>query len=108
MDYIINEEIFDWINNNRLPSNKPETENNFTHDDIGDWDGEEELASKNLSRIMHTIELTLKDLARPDILSNFKTQVWNDWSKDTRILEVNETVILDYTNQLIASNSQIL
>ena len=36
MYYIINEEILDWINTDKSPSNNPETENNFTYDHIGE------------------------------------------------------------------------
>lgn len=104
MDYIINEEILDWINGNKSPKNIIDTESNFTYDDIGDWDGEEELATRNLNQIMSKLEHALSDLANPVMLSQLKSQVWNDWSKDTRILDVNEHVIRDYINQITTNN----
>lgn len=52
MYYIINEEILDWINTDKSPSNNPETENNFTYDHIGERDGENKLATSQVNRIM--------------------------------------------------------
>ena len=102
MDYIINEEILDWINTNKTPINKPETESNFNYDDIGDWDGEEELAISQLNWVMLTLELTLSNRVDKSTLSTLKSQVWKDWSKDTRILDAKEEDVIDYVSGLIA------
>jgi hypothetical protein len=107
MRYIINEELLDWIRNNEQPANDPQAINNFTHDDIGDWAGEEEEATQQLNWIMLTIETVLQHAVNSTSMSSFKNQVWNDWSKDTRILDINEHDIADYVGKLVARNSVI-
>lgn len=105
MDYIINEEILDWINTNKTPINSPTTENNFNYDDVGDWDGEEELAISQLNWVMLTLELTLNNRADKRTLSTLKSQIWKDWSKDTRILDAKKEDVIDYVRNLIARYS---
>lgn len=107
MPYIINEELLDWIKNNEQPANDPQAINNFSHDDIGDWAGEEEQATQQLNWVMLTLETVLKHAVSRTSMSSFKNQVWNDWSKDTRILDINEHDVADYVTRLVAKNSVI-
>lgn len=107
MDHIINEELLDWVSNNGIPANDPRAVNNFSHDDIGDWAGEEELATKQLNWIMSTLETTLEELTYNTIITSLKTQVWKDWSHDTRILDINAQDVANYVDTLIFSNSVI-
>ena len=100
MDYIINEEILDWINSNKLPANNPENENNFSYDDVGDWDGEEELAIQNLNWIMLMLESEKKPVDNKHDLTSLKKQVWRDWCEDTRILDATEKDISDYVKKV--------
>ena len=100
MDYIINEEVLDWINSNKLPANNPENENNFSYDDVGDWDGEEELAIHNLNWIMLMLESETKSVGNMNDLTSLKKQVWRDWCEDTRILDATEKDILDYVKKV--------
>lgn len=100
MDYIINEDVLDWINSNRLPGNNPETGNNFTYDDIGDWDGEEELAIQNLNSIMLMLESKSRTTRLNNDLASMKNQVWRDWCESTRILDITEKDIVNYINKV--------
>ncbi|MCI0507485.1 MAG: hypothetical protein L0Z73_15430 [Gammaproteobacteria bacterium] len=107
MQYIINEELLDWIKNNEQPANDPQAINNFSHDDIGDWAGEEERATQQLNWIMLTLETVLQHAVNRTSMSSFKNQVWNDWSKNTRILDINEQDMANYVNSLVARNAVI-
>lgn len=107
MDYIISEELIDWVDINGEPANDPKAVNNFTHDDIGDWAGEEELATEHLNGIMFKLESDLEGLISLATIGSLKDQVWNDWSKDTRILDINENDVASYVATLISRNMDI-
>ncbi|WP_455220495.1 hypothetical protein [Kaarinaea lacus] len=107
MQYFINEELLDWIKRSEQPANDPQAINNFSHGDIGDWAGEEERATQQLNWIMLTLETVLKNAVNRTSISSLKDQVWNDWSEDTRILDITEYEVANYVSRLVEKNSVI-
>lgn len=101
---IIDQEILDWVSNNGFPANDPKAENNFSYDDIGDWEGEEEFATRQLNWIMLTLETTLQGAGSAANITSLKSRVWKDWSKDTRILYINEKDVVNYVETLVYGN----
>jgi len=102
---IIDQELLDWVSENGFPANAPKAENNFSHDDIGDWEGEEELATQQLNWIMLTLETTFQDMISAQSITSLKSRVWRDWSKDTRILSINAQDVMNYVETLVCSSS---
>lgn len=59
----------------------------FKASDIGDWQGEEELATRKLNRILDMINKSLPEYTDRRTVEEIQYQVWKHWSSTTRILD---------------------
>ncbi|GLS84632.1 hypothetical protein GCM10007894_26090 [Paraferrimonas haliotis] len=61
--------------------------------EIGDWEGEEELAADNLNRIYHSIYAKAADDVDPSALEMLLEAVWDYWQHNPGLTELDEDEI---------------
>ena len=60
----------------------------FRIDDIGDWQGEEWLAARQLNCLLKMAAQGLGLALSPQMAVDLAWQVWSDWAQDTRVLDL--------------------
>jgi hypothetical protein len=66
---------------------------------VGDWDGNEQLASDNVNRIYKAIFDSVDDNYDPDSLAQIIHDVWDDWGSDESLLEITDAQIENYVSK---------
>lgn len=74
-----------------------------TPEDMDDWEDEAAEAADKLNVILHMVY----DLADDDIetsrLENVLQYIWENWREDTYLMEIEETDLHDWVDQLLAT-----
>jgi hypothetical protein len=79
---------------------KPSTIN-ATASSVGDWDGQEELAAKNINRIYDAIYAAVDDDYDTDKLAQIIHDVWDDYGSDENLLTISDNEIAGYVESVI-------
>lgn len=68
----------------------------FEAHNIGEWDGEEILAAKQLNYMLATLNKVLPESVGQREINALYIAIWEDWSVDTRILNASNSEISSY------------
>jgi hypothetical protein len=72
-----------------------------TPQNVGDWEGCEDLAASQVNRIYMALEQSIPGSIDPQIAANIFTRVWKDWGYDMRLLDLDDGDIYNYTQSLL-------
>lgn len=65
-------------------------------DEVGDWDGEEELVADKLNTIVHVVWDALPDSLTTKQISQLMPQLWEQLRGDTVLLDADEDELIDW------------
>ncbi|MCC5852409.1 MAG: hypothetical protein JJU30_06200 [Alkalimonas sp.] len=73
----------------------------FSPQDVGDWDGEEELVADQMNAIYHAIWPQLPEETPTGQVETLLSQLWQQLSADTLLLEASEDELIDWAQTYI-------
>jgi len=72
-----------------------------TNENVGEWDGQEELAADNFNRIQDALYDAAPDEYDDDKLSNLMKSAWDDWGSEETLLTVTDEQISEYVAKVV-------
>lgn len=73
----------------------------FSPQDVGDWDGEEELVADQMNAIYHAIWPQFPEETPTGQVETLLSQLWQQLSADTLLLEASEDELIDWAQTYI-------
>lgn len=71
-----------------------------TNDNIGEWDGQEELAVNNFNQILDALYAAAPDNYDDDQLYELMGTAWDVWGSDLGLLAITDSQIEEYVNRM--------
>jgi len=65
--------------------------------EIGEWDGEEEYAAKQLNNMLATMDMILPEHVSISLCAAMRAKIWDDWGSKTKILNITQNEIMSYS-----------
>ena len=72
-----------------------------TSDNVGVWDGQEELAAENINRIQDALYEAAPDDYNDDDLHQIMKRVWDDWGSEEALLTITDEQIKYYVGGIV-------
>jgi len=73
----------------------------FDASEVGEWEGEEELAADNINRIYHHLFATIEETIDLDLFREMIDAIWPYWQYQPGLLEVDDELIAHFVTFLI-------
>ncbi|MGB1296842.1 MAG: hypothetical protein ACPG8A_01145 [Psychrobium sp.] len=73
----------------------------FEPSEVGEWEGEEELAAENINRIYHHLFSVIEESTDLDLFMQMIDAVWPYWQYQPGLLEVDDELIAHFVTFLI-------
>jgi hypothetical protein len=73
----------------------------FDAGEVGEWEGEEELAAENINRIYHHFYVTVDPTTDLNLFREMIEAIWPYWQYQPGLLEVDEELIVHFVTFLI-------
>lgn len=73
----------------------------FDASEVGEWEGEEELAAENINRIYHHFYETVDPTTDINLFREMIEAIWPYWQYQPGLLEVDEELIVHFVTFLI-------
>ena len=72
----------------------------FDANEVGQWEGEEELAAENINRIYHYLFQTIESTIDLDLFREMIDAIWPYWQYQPGLLEVDDELIAHFVTFL--------
>lgn len=72
-----------------------------TNDNVGEWDGQEQLAADNLNRIQDALYEAAPDEYNDDQLHELMKSAWDVWGSEEKLLTITDDQIESYVGWLV-------
>lgn len=73
----------------------------FEANEVGEWEGEEELAADNINRIYHKVYEMVDPTIDPELFRAMLEAIWPYWQFQPGLLELDEELIAHFVTFLI-------
>lgn len=74
-----------------------------TADDMEQWEDEAEHAADQLNMFLHMLYDRVDEATPSTQIEQMIQHIWETWSQDTQLVDIDETDIVDWVDHLIAS-----
>lgn len=74
-----------------------------TPDDFEQWEDDAELACEKFNTILHVLYHRVSEDIDTQSLEKMIQHVWENWSQDQNILDIEEDDLCDWVDQLLAT-----